>query len=258
MKFLASKIFLIIILVLSAFGQSTVSQKQNKLMVDREADGLRGKVKQVIEETADLKFKKNRKFIESDRETDSVTEYDEQGNRVERDTYSDGEKFLKDLYGILDGEKISTQEFINDANSPPDTAVSSEKEEKPKDTRFSYKFKYKYDEKGNRVEELWISNTGETWIQDTLTFDEKGNITKQVRRHRGENKISSVNIFKYNDKGFLIEETITLENDNEPEKYESSEFDSNGNWVKRIVKRKKRNGNFEPFLISYRKISYFK
>ncbi|MGI8467864.1 MAG: hypothetical protein ACR2N3_05375 [Pyrinomonadaceae bacterium] len=255
MKTLVFTVFLITIFITSAFGQDVASQKQNRLMVDREADGLKGKVKQVIEETMDLKFE-NGKFVESGRETDSVTEYDEQGNRIKRDAYSSGKVFLKAVYGTLDGERISKEEFINDADSPPILVVNPKKEEKQKDNSFSYKFRYKYDENGNRVEESWISNTGETWIQDTIVFDEKGNITKQIRRHRGESKISSVDSFKYNDKGFLIEETITLADD-EPEKYESTEFDSNGNWVKRVVKRKKRDGSFEPFLICYRKILYF-
>ena len=229
-------------------------------MNDRKADHLKGNVQKVVEETANLKFESS-KFVENAKEIDSNVEYDRKGNRIKRDAYSDGKIFLKVIYEMLDNVKIAKEEFIKIVNSPPILAVSpnnnSTKQEKKKDNRFSFKFKYKYDEKGNRIEEIWISDTGEIWIQDLITFDKAGNIIKQVRRHSEESKISSIHLFKYNDKSILVEETITDGNGNSPEKYESDEFDANGNWVKRTVKREKQDGSFEPFLVCYRKIAYF-
>lgn len=244
-------------MVLTISGQNAVSQQQYQLMSDREADELRGKVRQVIVESADLNFE-NGKFIEGEKETSSVTEYDEFGNRLKQVFYTNGYLSSKRIYGTLDGEKISRDEDVENENVAVFSVYPTKKEEKPKDSRFSFKYKYKYDENGNRIEEVWIQNTGEIWIRDTITFDGNRNVVRQVRRHRGEDTASSTNFFKYDERGFLTEEIIELSGDiYPPEKYDSHEFDSNGNWIKRIVSKKKRDGSFEPFLATYRKITYF-
>lgn len=268
MKFYISTILLILLSLSASFGQIPKSKSQKSLMPDLIADGLKGEVKQVIEESEYLSSylkKMKERFntkISGDRQISSVIEYDEAGNRTKSDAYSKGRIFLKVIYDYLDNERISKEELITygDEILAPTTLTSKEKNNTALDARYSYKLTYKYDENGSRIEENWIRNTGKIWIKDFIFFDKENRISEQIRRHSGEDKISSRVLFRYDEKGNIKQTIYINANGEESEKHESYEFDSQGNWIKHIVSQQTNfnpKGVFEPFLIKYRKITYF-
>ncbi|MDQ4123778.1 MAG: hypothetical protein M3209_20250 [Acidobacteriota bacterium] len=226
-------------------------------MPDRKADGLQGKVKEVVQEYVLVNFE-NGNQTGSKRLISSVTEYDQNGNRIKRASYSSGKLASKTKYGLLNGEKISIEERIEDKDNPPIFQTPSVKStaNKPADNRYNYKFKYNYDDKGNRIEEFWIENDGDLWIRDVITF-ENGKVTKSIRYHRGEDKISSKVRYEYDEKGRLKKQIHLNPDDTETEKHEPMKFDSQGNWIEERVSKPDRFGNFQVFLIGYRKITNF-
>lgn len=257
-------------------GQNAALQINTRsgLMSELEASDLKGKVRKVSEENEYLpahieNIKKRYKTdIDGKREISSITEYDEKGNRTKRDAYSSGRLFSKVVYGFLERSRISKEELITYGDevfavSPP-VSTDKTKIEKTKDSRYAFKFTYKYDESGNRIEENWLKNTGDIWINDTLIYDKYNRVIEQIRRFRGEDKISSRVLVRYDDKGNLKEKIYINSSGEESEKHDSYEFDSQGNWIKHIVSKLvskqttyNPKGFLEPFLVSYRTITYF-
>src|ERR1044072_27530 len=123
---------------------------------DAEDEGLKGKVKQVIEE---LEYQSGEA-----RRLSYVAHFNEKGNFIERDYYSQGNVYSIVMYGYMDGKRAAKSKYIEseDDNSPriaaPQTKTS--KPLKEADTRYDYSLEYKY-VKGKLAQMQLISNRGE-------------------------------------------------------------------------------------------------
>lgn len=247
------------ILALTAILVFTVSVNAQKQMSDRDVDGLKGVVKIVEEEKSNFSHKSG-EWVESQRMCSSAIEYDKEGSRLKRDSCDyRGKPFQKEVYGFLDGDKIVKEEIFPDDSAPP--APKSLNDDKPRDKRYSFKFKYKYDSKGRRIQEEWFSNTGSLWIRDVRTYDDKGNEIEWYR-YSSNGELNMKSISKFDDKGNEVEVTyISVAGKSPDSTYSYSyEFDSRGNWIKRITKKLVNQNNkseFQLYQTHYRKITYF-
>ena len=132
-----------------------------KLKSDAQDDNLRGKVKTVIEELENLEgvYKK------VGRRCSSIINFNKEGNYLREVDFSyTGELQFIEVYGYIDGARVSVSNFINSANTLRTTgAVNSNSEEekvndKP-DTRYEHKYEYKYIN-GKLAEMQIFYNTG--------------------------------------------------------------------------------------------------
>ena len=216
--------------------------KGNNLINDREENGLKGKVKLLIEKT----FSATDKFgeIVKDDYVDRVylIEYNEDGNMVKDSMTAWVNKYRYFENGRLketrmyDGDgpltTVLTYEYLGDTVSIEKCYIEKNvyggKRIRIFDKKgnliklIDYDSKgiikgsaiYKNDSNGNNIQFFtYDSKGGLKYKSDLMTFDEKGN-----RKYK-------TNEYKYDEKGNLIESIIN----NNVTKYE---YDENGNWIK--------------------------
>ena len=252
MKLPTLTIFFILLLFSSGFAQI---QK-----TDRETDGLKGSVKSVRTEIADLK-KTRGKLVESKRRHKEAITYDSNGNRLTWKTYDylSGALFDSVTYSRVNGDKVSIYEEVNNPNKITQVvSVPNDKPTKSSDPYLSYKFKYKYDSDGNVSEEAWYQN-GSLWLRYVYNF--KGN-QKVELVYSADGSLNQKYVYTLDDKGNEIEmlaydtETNKLEG---KETYKYLEFDAKGNWTKRITSEGDENSKFvvKPREVLYRTLTYF-
>jgi hypothetical protein len=232
---------------------------QNK-KTDRETDGLKGSVKSVLTEIANLK-KISGKLVESDRRHKEAINYDSNGNRLTWKTYDylSGALFDSVTYTHVDGDKVSIYEEVNNPNKITQiTTVPDDKPTKSSDPYLSYKFKYKYDSNGNVSEEAWYQS-GSLWLR--YVYNYKGN-QKEELVYSADGSLNQKYVYTLDDKGNEIE---MLSYDTEKNKLEGKEtykyleFDAKGNWTKRITSEGDEESKFvvKPREVLYRTLTYF-
>lgn len=125
------------------------------------------------------------------------------------------------------------------------------------DLKYDTKFKYKYDNKGRRVEEAWYRNDGSLYLRYVSVYDKNGNKVEQPTYT--ENGVSERTV--YDDKRNEIESTYFRLNGSIAQKLShTSELDTEGNWVKRKTMIWVTRGGksfFESDRVTYRQITYF-
>ncbi|HLM56582.1 MAG TPA: hypothetical protein VK422_10755, partial [Pyrinomonadaceae bacterium] len=139
---------------------------------DAEDEGLRGKVKTVFTESEDL----SGTWSVQGRKPSSMEYYDGRGNLTKRESYDyKGNPSDITVYGYLGGERVSDIGTIQrEYNPPPIMVGSAPGAAKPKrDPRYTYKFKFKYDDAGRLLEKSWFMSDGEPWLR--YVYDYKGN-----------------------------------------------------------------------------------
>lgn len=248
--FLHIKAFLIVLFI------STSSCSLNKKDNDWAEENLRGKVKSLSE----ISYKAVEKFGEiktGNRERDSWSEndrliiFDQKGNKIEENIYaSDGNlrkkyTFEYDNLGNLskknrynfDGSLYEkhTYEYDDKGNLVIDNSYWS-------DGSLKIKLTYKYDNIGNVIKEQKYRSDGTLLKKYRYQYDNKGNLVKK-NRHESDGIIiirpSQTTIwmwtYKYDDKGNIIEvkEYDSVGNLDNVKNFKY-EYDSKGNWVKRI------------------------
>ena len=238
----------VLLVSVSVFSQQRVS--------DRKVDLLKGRVQKVVTESAKLTNESGER-AEGRRLPDAVATYDAEGNLLRREVYWKGT--LTDIYeyGFLEGYRVVRITRVGPDRSPgfgPGPKA-------PPDPRYTLKFMYKYDSKGNRTEELWYGNDTSLRRREVHVYDEKGNRIESASYIPNAKQASLRIVSVYDDKGNVIEETIYRVNSGVGEKWSYDyEFDLSGNWIKRkrmewVTKDKK--SYFEPYDVSYRSITYF-
>lgn len=239
--------------------QEPVAKRQT---TDAQDDGLKGKVKSVIEEEEDLTGNWSVSGIKMSTED----YYNEQGNKIKRIFYDyKGNPSTVNVYGYIDGARVTRYGSLSFEYNPPIMAVplSSAKAEsvkKPADTRYNTKYEYKYDEKGRLIESLGYANNGELNGKTVFAYD--GNKIEKSSYNK-EGKLASKTIDVVDEKGNLIEKTFVRSDSKMPDTiytftYES--FDEKGNWTKRIAfgKEAQYNGGYkDQHYIEYRRITYY-
>jgi hypothetical protein len=257
---LAMKTYLAVMIVTMFFAAIVCAQKR---MSDRDADGLKGKVQKIVTESAKLMSDSGGR-VEAKRQMNSVVTYDVEGNRVKRQGYDyRGNLFQINEYSFIDGDKVVKMEIISHEYDPPPIAIgpSPNKENaKPTDPRYTYKFKYKHDDKGNRTEEASYHNDGSLWLRYVSVYDGKGNEVEGFR-YTGDGKVNGRSVSRYDADGNLVEKTWFAPDGSLSEKWNYTyEFDANSNWIKRMSMKwvtKDSNSKFEPYDVTYRSITYF-
>lgn len=245
-----------ILLLLLSLSVMASAQKQQS---DREFAGLRGSVKTVRTEAAELTTVDG-KLLEGKRETKSVANYDEAGNLTKVERYEDGTPLETDTYFSLDGDRAFKTEVLRKSsrggiNSGTGRGINGgtapfKPDAKP-DPRFTLKFKYKFDAQGNRIEETRIDNRGEATFHYVYKYDAQG--------HRVADIIgtTNANTYKVDDKGNVTE--ISRRGPGLKFFYTYHEFDNKGNWTKRTGKLVSTyNGETrESSDVYYRTLTYY-
>lgn len=144
--------------------------------------------------------------------------YDKKGNKVEEKAYKPDGKLWYNKYSVFDnnGKIIAEKLFKGDS--------------------LVNKWVYKYDTKGNKIdEERYLSDEQHLSIRVTYQYDEKGNKIEETMYNR-EGGLIVKWISKYNIHGMQIEEKY-LNAAGVIEATESYQyvFDKPGNWIQQIV-----------------------
>ncbi|HEX8277525.1 MAG TPA: hypothetical protein VF540_02480, partial [Segetibacter sp.] len=202
-----------------------------KLKTDAQDKNLKGKVKSIIEENQDSSSKKR------ERETEEY--YNELGNLTKRISFNEDYPSDVTIWGYIDGQRVLKSNYINfdDDQRPPlrrmIITASAENNVKnpnlPKDTRYSVRKTYKYNEKGQLIEEQTHNNNGEIWSRNVFNY--KGNEREEL--HYGQNGAQWSRTIEILDKdGNVIERNLMDAQDKIDSKIISTyEYDAQGNWI---------------------------
>lgn len=239
----------------SPLRQEPVAKREG---TDAGDDGLHGKVKTVFTESEDL----SGTWAVGTRKPNSMEYYDEGENLTKRESY-DWKGNLSDItvYGYLDGARVSDRNSISHEYNPPPMMISSgPSEAKPKyDSRYSYKFAFKYDDKKRLIEKIWIGNDGKLWLRYVYKYS--GNQREELV-YSADGSLNQRYVSALDGKGNEIEETIFEVRDGTVRSKHSYayEFDAKGNWTKRTSSKwvtKDGRSYYEPENVYYRTITYY-
>lgn len=229
-----------------------------KEKTDAEDEGLKGKVKQVIEEWQELSS--GSKVISH------VMYFNEKGKFVERDYYYQGKPDLIEMYGYIDGKRVVKSKYIEsekDAMAPPPPVMPKSKIEEPlktADTRYDYSFEYKY-VNGRLTEKQLISNRGDLGTRNVYNY--ANNQVEELVYAKGGD-LNQKYLVTFDKDGNEIEKiffglkNVDIYGDRK-QRYDY-EFDNKGNWIKQTATREiTRNGttSTQPGYIKYRTIIYY-
>ncbi|CAN5738429.1 hypothetical protein BH24ACI2_BH24ACI2_14650 [soil metagenome] len=242
---------LLVFVLLTTF--SVFAQKQT----DRDVNRLSGDVKKVVQETAKIVFE-NETVIESERFPNSIVTYDIEGNLLKSDVFYKGILYIRTIFGYFDEERISREiKFPENENFPP-FAVQLANEDSKQAKKYTHKFEY--DDNGRRIEEKIFLNGDVLFLHNTINYNDKGNQT-EWNRYSADGKLNMKCVFDENgDATKVIFPTHMKAYEDSIFIFDEYNFDSQGNWIKRTIKKLiTENGQlkFAPFQVEYRKITYF-
>jgi hypothetical protein len=190
---------------------AALSARAESPNTDRDFDGLKGKVHQVGHG--------NQVPSLQDKSANGESEtYDEPGNliaHVQVGPYS----YLRHTYVHLDTKTVL--EYWSEKPSLPGT--------KEDESHLSAKFVYKYDGKGRPIEKSDFDKNGSPTFTHKYLYDPKGRRISESTEVGKE--VRDLVKFTYDDKGHIIGKV----DDTQTTAYRYVQFDSSGNWTKRIV-----------------------
>lgn len=246
------------IIGVAIFSCCTNNKNRNSLT----KDGLKGKVK-TIEETRYDVVEKFGELQKGSIRIKATYEYDENGNLNEQIS-----SISNRAYGTTYTNKYNEKGNLIGKNIVSDALGRS-----------GCKFTYKYDENGNRIEEVFYDSTGRLYYETTSKFDEKGNQIEYVFFNPRENwknketyeydkkgnqiggnyydssgRLTNKITYKYDEKGNQIEFRYCNSDGKLKNKYtyKYNDFDKEGNWRKKV-----EFTNNKPTLIIEKKIEYY-
>lgn len=184
-----------------------------------------------------------------------IEEFDERGNRVVTKYVRDGIVASAIFYGYIDGERVSKSE--GSAGGMGSGAVDT----RPRDSRFEYKRRYKY-QNGRLAEEVLISNRNEVWMTYRRNYTAR---TIERLVYSNDGKLNQRYVHHLDEKGNEIgwDSFDAFKNPNEIRlraRYSYAAFDSLGNWTQRTlsyVSSKDGQESSQPYETTFRKITYF-
>lgn len=233
-------IFISVAAVLSLISASCSSPLPKK--TDVEGMGLSGRVKRITE-----LVRTNSATIESnDRDVydkKRVLDFSPDGRITNiRETYNDMTSSLRYIYGkdslLTRAELYNDQDGliqVNDIAHNPNGSVSSVNISDGKNKPVMVK-KYKYDRKGNIVEETNETPSGDVMNIIYSKYDGNGRRTESVS-HPKDGNPSQKYTFEYNDKGEMIKSTTEnlMFEDKMSSGYSYENYDTMGNWQLRTT-----------------------
>jgi TonB family protein len=234
---------LMLFLCVLLFGASPAENKS-----DRERDGFKNLVGMVRDEVAPI-TNESGKPVEGQRTRWRKIKYDEKGNLSAEVFYQNDAISSVHFYTPVSRE--IREEAAYDRNLPPDQPPSIDAGKR------TLKHLYKYDNKGNQIEETITTAEGTPVSREEWKLDAGGKLIEFFRYDGKGVKIQrGVNV--YDVKGMLLSRTYyDAENKVEARLTYAYEFDGPGNWIKRISSRELANGKTEPQEVAYRSITYY-
>ena len=225
---------------------------------DAADDRLRGAVKTVFEESESL----TGTSTVSGRKPSSMEYYNKAGNLTKEELYDyKGNLFEITVYGYIDGARVSSFRTIQRNYNPPPMMAPAPPGAAPtkSDSRYSNKYTFRYDDQKRLIEKTWFLNTGQTTARDVYKYS--GNQLEALFYSR-DGSLNRRLVATVDDKGNKIEETEyqTLDGSIRDKYSFAYEFDSNGNWTKRVASKwvtKDGKSSYVPDYIRYRTITYY-
>lgn len=249
----------LVLTIINLITVSTVLAQQHK--TDRENDGLKGAVKAVVTENAELTNKAG-KLDESNRKPEGNVTYDVNGNRTKERVYDgNGNLASSTMYSYINGERVSIDEPVENKDvliARVDTP--SNRVKRRSDDRYTHKYKYKFDSKGNVREEVLYQNDGSFDMRYVYNIQ---NNQKETLVYAEDKSLNQKYLSVLDDKGNEVETRYYNTQNNSIESkefYTYAEFDSNGNWTKRLTSEMvKKNGksSLKQTKVTYRIITYY-
>lgn len=216
---------------------------------DSEVHGLKGRVRSVTSESAEL-TDINGALKEGERRLGSVDQYDTAGALVSVENYSNGKLYARITYFDLDGQRASKSESFDRT----EVRGGGPGHRGAPDPRYSLKFKYKYDSAGNRIREDFITAWGDVSSYVVTKYDANNRRIERTA-YTADGQWLNKTYYSYDQKGNLTEETLGKVG---ARSYSGYEFDSVGNWVSRRYKYAWSSDNTSTRQgVEYRKIVYF-
>ena len=225
---------------------------------DARDEGLRGRVKRVFTESQDL----SGTWSVQTRKPNSRDYFNERGNLTKRESY-DYKGNLSEItaYGYLDGARVSKSQSIRqEYNPPPMMSGPPAGGATPKyDSRYSFKFTFKYDDKKRLTEKEWIGNDGTLWLR--YVYNYSGN-QKEELVYSANGSLNQRYLSILDQNGNEVDETIFEARDGSIRSKQSCAyaFDSVGNWTKRTTSKwitKDGRSSYEPQYVYFRTITYY-
>jgi antitoxin component YwqK of YwqJK toxin-antitoxin module len=231
---------------------------------DLEIEGLKGPVKSIRFERAEF-LQGASNPVEKWRFLESVTTYDEKGNRVEESRYnSDGSLFEKMVFTRDD--KGNQTKTIFKANGTVDSKWVYAYDSHGRITNGAWynsdgslrlKIVKTYDVNGKLIEDAMYNADGSTRYKTLFSYDAEGNRRDTAYSNTGSLANKSVwsksgsNVVLYNNDG-----TISYEADSQSP---TLEYDSHGNWIKWSTPKRVTRGNKteEVIEVVYRSYIYY-
>jgi hypothetical protein len=247
------------------FSLSLACTASAQARVDRETDGLKGRVKSVRVERSKVRKRDGRTFEESKR-LQSVATYDEKGNKLEEVGYnSDGAVTWKRVFarddkgnrtettykadGTIDAKWVTTYDASGKMTGSAQYAA---------DGSLRHKSVREFDANGKLITGAIYDANGSLMNKTFFSYDAKGPQARDAL---------------YNADGTLVQElvrtdtgyTVVLYDSDGSVRYKSfdqlpsSELDSNGNWIKQTTLRTILQGGKpeETEEVTYRTIIYY-
>ena len=193
--------------------------------------------------------------------------FNEKGNFVERDYYSDGNLYLIMMYGYIDGKRVGKSKYYDSESDnpppPPKPAPQPARSDellKPADTRYEHSLEYKY-VNGKLSEKRLFSNRGELGMRyvynhtpnqvEELVYTKEGNLNQKflVTFDKDGNAIEKI-FFGLTNYDFYGDHKQRYTN----------EFDNQANWIKQTATAEvTKNGvsKPKPSYEKYRTITYY-
>jgi YD repeat-containing protein len=230
-----------------------------KLKSDAEDQGLRGRVRTVLEEVEYL----SSPLAAQRRKPSSLEYYDERGNLTKLVSYDyKGNPMNVVVYGYIDGARASQSGSVRHEYDPPPVMAppAPAGQTRPKyDPRYRFKYEYKYDDKGRLSEEVRYGNNGGLWMRERHNYSGG---QKETLAYDAEGKLTRKNVATLDARGNAAERAIyDIKTDKVSERYSYSyEFDTHGNWTKLTMSKLEATGGeprYEPYSVFYRTITYY-
>jgi len=237
-----------------ALPQSPIEKRPS---TDARDDGIKGKVKSVIEYTVEAGRVKRELYAEK--------YYNENGNLIRSVSYGEGYPDSVVVYGYVDGmrvrrsgdieyakgEKPLSKQIVVAMNTDVDTDAQ-------RDPRYRMREVRKYDDQNRLIEEASYQNNGQLSSRTTFTYE--GN----VRIERGffpDGQEISKTRETLDASGDVIEQLMYGADDEPPSRYTMKhQLDSQGNWIVEQTYEEKtvRKRKITKLLwTSYRTIEYY-
>jgi YD repeat-containing protein len=231
-----------------------------KAKSDTQDENLKGKVREIIEDTVYLPGTR--------RERSNEKYYDARGNLIKEITFEEGYPAHVEVWGYIDGNRVRNSESIwfDSDQRPPSKEIIQSLMESPAgppegkkiDPRFSSRYAYKYDELGRLSEVSSFDNGGEQIDRTTYNYTTG---RREERNFWGDAEEYNHKAYLLDAAGNVIEETSFNEKGAvDSRRVYKYEFDAMGNWiVQRGFAKKTVRGKttLKPVWTIYRTITYY-